>query len=44
MRDRWLRLACSKTNSKFILKTYDKNLLQSNGDSENCEIPNLRDL
>ena len=28
-----------KTNSKFILKMYDKNLLQSNDDSENYEIP-----
>jgi hypothetical protein len=28
-----------KTNSKLILKTYDKNLLQSNGHSRNCEIP-----
>ena len=28
-----------KTNSKFILKTYDKNLLQSNVDSVRCEIP-----
>lgn len=44
LRDRWPRLAGSKTNSKFILKTYDKNLLQSNDHSKNCEIPNLRDL
>jgi hypothetical protein len=29
-----------ETNSKFILKMYDKNLLQSNGHFENCEIPN----
>jgi hypothetical protein len=28
-----------ETNSKFILKMYDKNLLQRNGDSRNCEIP-----
>ena len=28
-----------ETNSKFILKAYDKNLLQNNGYSENCEIP-----
>jgi hypothetical protein len=28
-----------KTNSKFILKMYDKNLLQSNNGSEDCEIP-----
>ena len=28
-----------KTNSKLILKTYDKNLLQSNGHFRNCEIP-----
>ena len=29
-----------KTNSKFILVQYDKNLLQSNGVSNRCEIPN----
>ena len=29
----------TKTNSKFILKTYDKNLLQSNDHSQNREIP-----
>ena len=28
-----------KTNSKFILVRYDKNLLQSNGRCRNCEIP-----
>ena len=28
-----------KTNSKLILKTYDKNLLQSNGRFGNREIP-----
>ncbi len=28
-----------KTNSKFILKMYDKNLLQSNDSSKKCEIP-----
>ena len=28
-----------KTNSKLILKDYDKNLLQSNDHSKNCEIP-----
>ena len=28
-----------KTNSKFTLKTYDKNLLQRNSHSRNCEIP-----
>lgn len=28
-----------KTNSKFILKMYDKNLLQSNGHFWDCEIP-----
>ena len=28
-----------KTNSKFILKMYDKNLLQSNNGSGDCEIP-----
>ena len=31
-----------KTNSKFILVQYDKNLLQSNSDSSRCEIPNDR--
>ena len=30
----------SKTNSKLILKMYDKNLPQSNGSSRKCEIPN----
>ncbi len=29
----------SKTNSKFILVRYDKNLLQSNGHFKNREIP-----
>ena len=29
-----------KTNSKFILVQYDKNLLQNNGISSRCEIPN----
>ena len=28
-----------KTNSKFILKMYDKNLLQSNDHFRDCEIP-----
>jgi hypothetical protein len=30
-----------KTNSKLILKRYDKNLLQSNSHFPNCEIPIL---
>jgi hypothetical protein len=34
----------NKTNSKFILKMYDKNLLQSNGDFKNGEIPILWDF
>ena len=29
-----------KTNSKFILVQYDKNLLQNNGIPSRCEIPN----
>ena len=34
----------NKTNSKFILKMYDKNLLQSNCDFKNGEIPILWDF
>ena len=33
-----------KTNSKFILKTYDKNLLQKYGGFATCEIPNTWDF
>ena len=33
-----------KTNSKFILVQYDKNLLQSNGHSRNPEIPMFWDF
>ena len=29
----------NNTNSKFILKMYDKNLLQNNGVFDTCKIP-----